>query len=1306
MKHTQQSNIRQKILSFALGLSLLFNIFAPVAAVFAQDVAPPDTPVTSWQLTDANQQAVSETNPIKSGASYALTAEIHLQALEGGKLVAGSTYQVKLPVNAEVGTWSGAQATPKVLVSKSGETIGSFVIQNQTILLTLNEAVTELDQVDAVIQTDAVLTTDVNQAVTQAVQVGDSSQKIAFVVATSEVTAESELLPATPSLQLAPFAVAADYSSQVVVNDWNILNGAGIPLSLTTLGADSGRYQLKFNWTLTPASSTLNAGDKFSFNCPTMAPSGSWTATNYAWSDFLDSNGIVIGQWRIQSNKIEVILNANVAGRQSISAEFISGSIAFQASVPQAGTFDVSFGGIVKTINFSKTSNNNIGTLSGIDSKTCISVSNTTAIWNIQIGNAEVRKLGQSFGTAFDVKQNVYVEDMLNGTPNGTILLQARLFLPNNLDTGVLSTRNVAFTIYSTSKINQNPGESYEEFKGRLQVYQYGYYQDEYGKYTFVLNLGDLGDSGPRYSDLNANFVSVAASSVINAGFYSESDRPALEAYINNTYGNSNVIGGKVAEYIMKITETYPQVAQNTQITNTAKIIKNGNSSNVSAIGTLQATSGTGTTVTSGSAGVYLLDSDTNLPLAGTFKLQKQQGDGSWIDYNGDGSGPWTTDAANFGFVNAGSVGDGTFRFYQTAAPNAEYDLTNSPGYDASAGSVVSVPFTIDAANDPTGQIVTVKNTKYKFNITYTKGNHGDFNDNVFNNRVINSMTPSFSGTLGADGVSPKGETGYTFTGWSPAVANTVTATVTYTAQWAPTVYDISYVLNGGSPTSNPATYTYGVGVTSFADATGKTGYTFAGWYDDATAGNLVTTISTTETGNKTLYARWTPNEYDILYHLDGGDNDGANPAKYTYDVGVASFEDATKDGYHFLGWYDAAEGGNLITNISSTATGTKNLYAHWDYTITYELDGGTNGTNPTHYEFGTGVASFAPASKTGHDFQGWYDAATGGNKVTNIPATAKEDKTLYARFTPSEYTIAYELDGGTNSTANPGTYTYGVGVASFEDATKDGYIFLGWFDAESGGNAITDISDTTMGNQTLYAHFKYDYARLEAKPIVRTVVRNTTYTWHHPEHEPVLYDEDNNVVPDADIWAIVDGVAYNATDAAELPEGVHDVTFTNVNPMTRFTPFNRLVTRATVREVTTHTTATILAVDNPIVELEPAPITVRYVDQSGKELKTATVYTGKIGDAITSNAPTIAGYELISLSDKITATITDQAQTFTFVYKPVTQTPALPPTDQQLPKTGESQSAFNLILGFILVALVSMITWFKLGKRNTRHSD
>ena len=1291
MKHTQQSNIRQKILSFALGLSLLFNIFAPVAAVFAQDVEPPNAPVTSWQLTDANYQAVSETNPIKSGANYALTAEIHLQGLEGGHLVAGSTYQVKLPVNAEVGTWSGEQATPKALVNKSGETIGLFVIQNQIVLLTLNEAVTELDQVDAVIQTSAVLTTDVNQAVTQVVQVGNISQTLAFEGGAAETT--TELAKAKTALRAA--AAPVNYTNEVVVNNWDIFNSAG-PLSTTNPGTSGQGYQLKFNWTLAPSGAVLNEGDTFSINKPINTNGGTWSATDYSWSDFSDASGLVLGQWRISNQKIEVILNANVIGKQTISAEFISGSTAFRASVgSKEEPYNVSFGGIVKPIKFIV--NTSLGTFPTSDTKMSAGSSNTNLSWSIAVGRPEIRELASCLGTAFSIKTGVYVEDVLRGTPSA-LTLSGTIVLPLDFTTGALSAKATSYNV-PTNLITQNPGESYENFKSRLDVYDYGFYQDGGGKYTLVLYLGDLGNDGLRYSDLNANFASVAANNAVALGYYTAAEKADLVEFYNTVYGNGNIIGGKVAYYSVSFKEAYPQVATNTQYTNTAKITKSGVARNVSATGTLQATSGTGTTVTSGSAGVYLADTDTNFPLSGTFKLQKYDGT-NWTDYNT--SATYTTDAGNLGFINTGAVGDGTYRFVQTAAPSAEYDLTKSPGYDAGIGTVISATFTVDAANDTAGKTVTVKNTKYKFNIIYTKGNHGDFTDNVFNNQTINSATPSFSGTLGADGVSPKGETGYTFTGWSPAVANTVTATVTYTAQWAPTVYDISYVLNGGNNSlSNPATYTYGVGVTSFADATGKTGYTFAGWYDDATAGNLVTTISTTETGNKTLYARWTPNEYDIVYHLDGGDNDSANPAKYTYDVGVASFEDATKDGYHFLGWYDAAEGGNLITNISSTATGTKDLYAHWDYTITYDLDGGTNGANPTHYEFGTGVSSFAPASKTGHDFQGWYDAATGGNKVTNIPATAKEDKTLYARFTPSEYTIAYELDGGTNSTANPDSYTYGVGVPSFEDATKDGYIFLGWFDDATAGNAITDISDTTMGNQTLYAHFKYDYARLEAKPIVRTVVRNTTYTWHHPEHEPVLYDEDNNVVPDADIWAIVDGVAYKATDAAELPEGVHDVTFTNVNPMTRFTPFNRLVTRATVREVTTHTTATILAKD-----LEPAPITVRYVDQSGKELKTATVYTGKIGDAITSNAPTIAGYELISLSDKITATITDQAQTFTFVYKPVTQTPVLPPTGQQLPKTGESQSVFSLILGFILVALVSILTWFKLGKRNTRHSD
>ncbi|MGO2940156.1 MAG: InlB B-repeat-containing protein [Pseudolactococcus laudensis] len=84
----------------------------------------------------------------------------------------------------------------------------------------------------------------------------------------------------------------------------------------------------------------------------------------------------------------------------------------------------------------------------------------------------------------------------------------------------------------------------------------------------------------------------------------------------------------------------------------------------------------------------------------------------------------------------------------------------------------------------------------------------------------------------------------------------TVDGDKTYTAQWQVSQYDITYILDGGSHSGNPTKYTYGVGVTSFADAT-KAGFTFKGWYTAATDGNKIESISTTATGTQTLYAQW-----------------------------------------------------------------------------------------------------------------------------------------------------------------------------------------------------------------------------------------------------------------------------------------------------------------------------------------------------------------------------------------------------------------------------------------------------------------
>ena len=80
------------------------------------------------------------------------------------------------------------------------------------------------------------------------------------------------------------------------------------------------------------------------------------------------------------------------------------------------------------------------------------------------------------------------------------------------------------------------------------------------------------------------------------------------------------------------------------------------------------------------------------------------------------------------------------------------------------------------------------------YTVTYTDGveNEEVFADQVYSDLRKDSATPAFNGT--------PTRTGYTFAGWEPEVAETVTANATYTAKWTPvepTRDDIFDALNG-----------------------------------------------------------------------------------------------------------------------------------------------------------------------------------------------------------------------------------------------------------------------------------------------------------------------------------------------------------------------------------------------------------------------------------------------------------------------------------------------------------------------------
>lgn len=184
---------------------------------------------------------------------------------------------------------------------------------------------------------------------------------------------------------------------------------------------------------------------------------------------------------------------------------------------------------------------------------------------------------------------------------------------------------------------------------------------------------------------------------------------------------------------------------------------------------------------------------------------------------------------------------------------------------------------------------------------------------------------------------------GYTFAGWSGTglTANTTTVTISkgstgdreYTANWEAETYTVT--LNGkGDSGSDLIGYTYGTGATLPADWT-KTGYSFAGWYDNKDCtGTPVTEISAIDTGNKTFWAKWTPQNYQVSFEYHGATGGDSTASKnVTYDSKYGTLPVPSRTGYTFKGWYTAeAEGQGTEVNAETTVTtaSAHTLHARW----------------------------------------------------------------------------------------------------------------------------------------------------------------------------------------------------------------------------------------------------------------------------------------------------------------------------------------------------------------------------------------
>ena len=259
-----------------------------------------------------------------------------------------------------------------------------------------------------------------------------------------------------------------------------------------------------------------------------------------------------------------------------------------------------------------------------------------------------------------------------------------------------------------------------------------------------------------------------------------------------------------------------------------------------------------------------------------------------------------------------------------------------------------------------------------------------------------------------------------------------------------------------------------------------KSGYTFGGWYTDTalrTPFDFEAYAANNERGDIVVYGKWEVNTYTATFMVGGNI---IEEVRFGADDMYVDEPDVPQRTGYTGEWEDyEIKAEDLTINA---------VYTPITYNITYENTLGAANGNPATYNIESATITLSDITSPGYTFEGWYTDETFEEQVDFISEGSFGDIELFAKWTPTEYSVNYVLDGGINAEANPFVYTVETlggadGVIPLEDPTKytifsvnaDGtvtyhaYEFLGWYKDSGFRQRISELS-LALGNVTLYA--------------------------------------------------------------------------------------------------------------------------------------------------------------------------------------------------------------------------------------------
>ena len=363
--------------------------------------------------------------------------------------------------------------------------------------------------------------------------------------------------------------------------------------------------------------------------------------------------------------------------------------------------------------------------------------------------------------------------------------------------------------------------------------------------------------------------------------------------------------------------------------------------------------------------------------------------------------------------------------------------------------------------------------TENNYTVTVNAGSHGSVaSASVTGHKDTKVTLPTATADLG-----------YYFTGWT-----TTTGTVTYTNQSSASSAQVNGLTAAATVQANFAPIWALVGSMNSWDATTNTLGNFTivstkdyGYVDVDLNANTQYSFKIKNVQASAFY-KPTSSNTEITYAnkatAQGMNNTaGGNPNQTIMTAG--------KGTYRFT--WNATDHSITVTYPTS-------------YTVTFGY--GTGGSAVTATVEGDAAAlaasgKYAAADKditftqtpssSGYTFKGWYTTADGNTTVSGMSTSdyvyddIATNISVYAQYTANNYTVHFNVNGGTASTPSDKNVTFGSAYGTLPSSmTHASKTFVGWYtDPDDGeGDLITaETIVSTASEHTLYAHYENVYS-------------------------------------------------------------------------------------------------------------------------------------------------------------------------------------------------------------------------------------